>query len=138
MLHLLQIQSFVKSVFVTYDLTEELFCDFSTGDWEFQSSPTQKHQLGKPIKAIEGTEHLPNFGPARDKRSIAWSAKCVVSAGEVSLTPTQMSLERKPANHVPTIADIIGRSLDKVGTYGQLNNQEQVQFDGNISPLQHK
>lgn len=102
--------------------------------WNFQSAdPGERQQRGKPVKETGalGGEQLPYFGPARAERAKAWARECSQSAGGVSVALAERYLDRRlcrpaPRSSPPTVADIIGRALDKVGTYNELSNKEHV------------
>ena len=117
--------------------------------WNFQSLDREKpHQRGKPVPGVvaeacssQQRSHLPHFGEARAKRAEQWAQECKLSEGGASVSISEYHLERRlhrpaqPSATTPrTVADIIGRALDKVGSYGQLSNTEQVclQFPENI------
>ncbi|KAL7065158.1 hypothetical protein AAHC03_04392 [Spirometra sp. Aus1] len=102
-----------------------LYLDARNDGWDFQSEPTPKHQLGKPVKASASlAQNTPHFGPGLKQRAIAWQQDCSRTEGIASIEHAKVqTAAEKPA---ASVQSIIGRSLDKVGTYGQLNNEEQV------------
>ncbi|BHF62959.1 hypothetical protein SprV_0200594800 [Sparganum proliferum] len=105
-----------------------LYLDARNDGWDFQSEPTPKHQLGKPVKASASlVQNTPHFGPGLKQRAIAWQQDCSRTEGIASIEHTP-SAELQTAAQKPaaSVQSIIGRSLDKVGAYGQLNNEEQV------------
>lgn len=97
-------------------------------DWDGQSPPTVKHQLGKPIKLanIIG-QHLPSFGPYKEKKEQIKAEHF----RQTDLLADEYKPERnrpplQPKKPVPTIKDIIGHALPMIGSYGQLDNLQQV------------
>eukprot|EP00117_Sycon_ciliatum_P019725 scpid33381/ scgid17788/ Dihydropyrimidine dehydrogenase [NADP(+)]; Dihydrothymine dehydrogenase; Dihydrouracil dehydrogenase len=96
--------------------------------WEGQSKPTTRHQLGKPVPMISDIvgKSLPNFGPFAEKR------REVVAEKKAQTTPLQQAQAEihrpayAPSQPVQSIKELIGKSLDRIGAYGQLNNQQQV------------
>ncbi|XP_033127315.1 dihydropyrimidine dehydrogenase [NADP(+)]-like [Anneissia japonica] len=95
-------------------------------DWDGQSPPTMRHQKGKQIPKISDIigKHLPSFGPyLEERKKLVTQHKKTVELCDDDLEPEPPSLKKKP---VPTVKDVIGRALSQIGTYGDLNNKEQV------------
>lgn len=96
-------------------------------DWDGQSPPTIQHQTGKPIPKISNIvgKKLPSFGPFLEER------KRIIAENKVKLLSekTVFSAEEKhflPKRPVPAVKDVIGRALQYIGSYGDLNIKEQV------------
>jgi len=96
----------------------------SLSDWNGQTPPVEKHQKGKPIIAKD--TKLPNFGKFRTQRRSMEQE--LIRKADLLDTSSLMFAKRpsdKPAK-VPTINEIIGGALDKIGSYNELTNKEQV------------
>ncbi|KAM9326309.1 dihydropyrimidine dehydrogenase [NADP(+)] [Gastrophryne carolinensis] len=97
-------------------------------DWDGQSPPIIRHQKGKPIPKISDLigKKLPSFGPFLEER------KRIIAANKMKLLsekPALMEEEKKhflPKKPVPAVKDIIGRALQYIGSYGELNIREHV------------
>ncbi|KAK3092130.1 hypothetical protein FSP39_025414, partial [Pinctada imbricata] len=98
-------------------------------DWDGQSPPTQQHQLGKPVVKLANVigQHLPSFGPYLQKRKelIEEHFKAADLLGE-EFSPDKVRPPVSPKKPVPNVKDVIGRALSMIGSYGDLNNKEQV------------
>ncbi|XP_060088196.1 dihydropyrimidine dehydrogenase [NADP(+)] isoform X4 [Heteronotia binoei] len=97
-------------------------------DWDGQSSPTIRHQKGKPVPKIVDLmgKKLPSFGPylAQRKKIIAENKLKWKEQNSLVFPP-----ERKqfvPKKPIPAVKDVIGKALRYIGTYGELSNTEQV------------
>jgi dihydropyrimidine dehydrogenase (NADP+) len=69
---------------------------------------------------------LPSFGEYLKKREdlIAEEKKTVtVEALEKGIVSREVS---QPSKEIPSVQDIVGRSISKIGTYNDLNNRQQV------------
>ncbi|WAR22886.1 DPYD-like protein [Mya arenaria] len=98
-------------------------------DWDGQSPPTPKHQQGKPVPRLQEIvgKGLPSFGPYQEKRTAIVDAhyrKADLLAEENK--PAAIRPPLQPGKQVPSVKDVIGRALDMIGSYGDLNNREQV------------
>lgn len=97
--------------------------------WDGQSPPTIKHQQGKPIPKLSELvgKGLPSFGPYKLERTkiLADHHKSSDLLDERNLPPA-IRPSLKPQKPVPNVKDVIGRALSMIGTYGDLNNKEQV------------
>lgn len=97
------------------------------GKWDGQSPPTPVHQKGKPVislKAVVG-ENVPHFGEYQELRE-----KVTVEIKKNS-DPLDGKIEQhRPANSpekpVPTVQQVVGRSLPMIGVYKNLDNKKQV------------
>ncbi|XP_043218241.1 dihydropyrimidine dehydrogenase [NADP(+)]-like [Amphibalanus amphitrite] len=97
----------------------------STADWDGQSAPTPKHQLGKPVPAISEIigKGLANFGPYRAERDRVLAEK----HRSADLLDGKAEPQRpavKPAAPIPTIGELIGKALPMIGAYNDLDNQQ--------------
>eukprot|EP01135_Chromosphaera_perkinsii_P007593 Nk52_evm49s914 gene=Nk52_evmTU49s914 len=96
-------------------------------DWDGQSAATPVHQLGKPVADIssKAKSTLPNFGPfLEQKRSIIAELKKgenILCHGKEKFRPAP-----SPSSPVPTVSEIIGKAVQRVGNYNDLNNKEHV------------
>ncbi|XP_022092214.1 dihydropyrimidine dehydrogenase [NADP(+)]-like [Acanthaster planci] len=98
-------------------------------DWDGQSPPTARHQKGKLVPKVADIvgKHLPSFGPYQQER-IRRLAEYKRKVGPLPY-PDQSEEEgstNKPKKAVPTIKDVIGCALDRIGSYGDLDNTQQV------------
>jgi len=98
-------------------------------EWDGQSQPTARHQKGKVVPKINELvgKSLPHFGEFKRKRKeIVATHKKSSDILHEDFFPEQVrpSVERK--RDVPTIQEMIGRSLKHIGTYGDLTHKEQV------------
>lgn len=97
-------------------------------DWDGQSPPTMSHQKGKPVPHIAELmgQKLPSFGPYLERR------KKILAASKIRENDQNRAcspLQRKHFNSqkpIPAIKDVIGKSLQYLGTFGELNIMEQV------------
>jgi dihydropyrimidine dehydrogenase (NADP+) len=96
--------------------------------WDGQSPATPRHQKGKvhSVPAVMD-KHLPSFGPYMKER------KAIISNEKKKLTLEMVEAEldnsrefNTPKVGVPGISDIVGRTVSKIGAYGELNNEQQV------------
>lgn len=97
-------------------------------DWDGQSPPIMSHQKGKPVPRIAELmgQKLPSFGPYLERR------KKIIAASKIRQKDQNTAcspLQRKHFNSpkpIPAIKDVIGKSLQYLGTFGELNIMEQV------------
>uniref|UniRef100_A0A4W2HDT1 Dihydropyrimidine dehydrogenase [NADP(+)] n=1 Tax=Bos indicus x Bos taurus TaxID=30522 RepID=A0A4W2HDT1_BOBOX len=97
-------------------------------DWDGQSPATKSHQKGKPVPCIAELvgKKLPSFGPYLEKRKkIIAEEKLRLKKENVTVLPLERNhfIPKKP---IPFVKDVIGKALQYLGTYGELNNTEQV------------
>ncbi|XP_067640028.1 dihydropyrimidine dehydrogenase [NADP(+)] isoform X3 [Eurosta solidaginis] len=96
--------------------------------WDGQSPPTPKHQKGKPVAHLTGADNktLGFFGPYKKlrenklyeeglKNGPLWNVKLESTALRENGAP-------KPAL---SVNEVIGRALDRIGTYKKLDNTQQ-------------
>ncbi|GAB1288063.1 Dihydropyrimidine dehydrogenase [Apodemus speciosus] len=97
-------------------------------DWDGQSPPIMSHQKGKPVPRIAELmgQKLPSFGPYLERR------KKIIAASKIRQKDQNTAcspLQRKPFNSqkpIPAIKDVIGKSLQYLGSFGEMNIMEQV------------
>jgi len=96
-------------------------------EWDGQSPPTSRTQKGKPVVALQSLigRDLPNFGPyAKERASLIAEHKKTVD-----LLDQPLPVNRPPAKQTamtPKVAEVIGRALDSIGTYSDLDNRQHV------------
>ncbi|XP_031556809.1 dihydropyrimidine dehydrogenase [NADP(+)]-like [Actinia tenebrosa] len=100
------------------------------GEWNGQSPPTPRHQLGKPLPRVADVigKGLPNFGPFLKQRNeiIAKNKREGNILTEGVTPPAKTRTLVKQSKPTPSVKDIIGLALDKIGNYGDLDNKQQV------------
>ncbi|XP_017767317.1 PREDICTED: dihydropyrimidine dehydrogenase [NADP(+)] [Eufriesea mexicana] len=95
-------------------------------DWDGQSPPTFKHQKGKPIVLQHALgKNVPYFGEYQILREQK------IAEIKVNSNPLDKPIEitrpiSKPVAPIPTIKDVVGKALNYIGTFKDLNNKEQV------------
>merc|ERR1719187_1528755 len=98
-------------------------------EWDGQSPPTARTQKGKPVvnlQSVIGAEKsLPNFGPYARERA-ALKAEMKKSQDILDDVPAPNRPANVPNKKVPSVADVIGRALDSIGTYSDLDNRQHV------------
>uniref|UniRef100_A0A8C4SYY1 Dihydropyrimidine dehydrogenase [NADP(+)] n=1 Tax=Erpetoichthys calabaricus TaxID=27687 RepID=A0A8C4SYY1_ERPCA len=99
-------------------------------DWDGQSPPTMQHQKGKPVPQLKelNEKKLPSFGPYLEERKKIVSDYKLKIKGNIDNVTAESGDGRPyiPQKSVPSVKDMIGRALKYIGSYGQLNNKEQV------------
>ncbi|XP_069823819.1 dihydropyrimidine dehydrogenase [NADP(+)] isoform X2 [Dendropsophus ebraccatus] len=97
-------------------------------DWDGQSPPTLRHQRGKPIPKVADLigKKLPSFGPFLEQRKTIIAESKIRSLSENGNAPTPEKKHFLPKKPVPAVKDVIGRALQYIGSYGELNIREQV------------
>ncbi|CAD1479183.1 unnamed protein product, partial [Heterotrigona itama] len=94
-------------------------------DWDGQSPPTFKHQKGKPVVLHHALgKNIPYFGEYQKLREQKIAEIKANSNPFDKIDTTRPTL--KPIAPIPTVKDVIGKALDHIGTYKDLNNKEQV------------
>jgi dihydropyrimidine dehydrogenase (NADP+) len=96
-------------------------------DWDGQSQPTPRHQLGKPIENIDGLKdkHLPNFGPFAQERKRIIAEYKRLNPPEERTPHKDHRPALQPTKPIPALSDKIGAAVPKIGSYGQLDNKQQ-------------
>jgi len=94
-------------------------------EWDGQSPPTARTQKGKAVISVADVigKSLPNFGHyAKEKAELVADKK---RAGDLPV-PQQNRPANKLKSLPPKVAEVIGKALDKIGTYSDLDNREHV------------
>lgn len=97
--------------------------------WDGQSPPTLRTYKGKPVVDLKSEigASLPNFGPFA-KEKAAMIAK--MTKEEDLLSDKFMPISNRPANKqrlmTPQVEEVIGKALDRIGTYSDLDNKQHV------------
>lgn len=97
--------------------------------WDGQSEPTPRHQKGKPVPKINDVigKSLPNFGEFKQQRKDAIAKhKKTVDLLTDELLPEKVRPAVTPKTKIPSIQDMIGRSVKYIGAYGDLTHKEQA------------
>lgn len=97
--------------------------------WDGQSPPTPKHQLGKPVPKVADLvgKNLPNFGPyKKEKEIIVAEAKEKDDLLADKYKPVVVRPAVGPKKPIPSVKDMIGKALPLIGSYGDLDNKQQV------------
>uniref|UniRef100_A0A8C5QTU7 Dihydropyrimidine dehydrogenase [NADP(+)] n=1 Tax=Leptobrachium leishanense TaxID=445787 RepID=A0A8C5QTU7_9ANUR len=97
-------------------------------DWDGQSPPTISHQKGKAVPKVADMigKTLPSFGPYLEKRKRILAENrinAMVKHADVDITERKPFVPKKP---IPAVKDVIGRALQYIGSFGELNIQEHV------------
>jgi dihydropyrimidine dehydrogenase (NADP+) len=95
----------------------------SLAEWDGQSPPVRKHQKGKPVLVQDA--RLPHFGKFREKRS---EMERELTTHADILDVSSVEFARRPdfkPEKVPTVKEVIGSALDKIGSYNDLDNRQQ-------------
>ncbi|XP_015279277.1 PREDICTED: dihydropyrimidine dehydrogenase [NADP(+)]-like [Gekko japonicus] len=97
-------------------------------DWDGQSSPTIRHQKGKPVPKIVDLmgKKLPSFGPYLEQRKKIIAENKLKQKEQNSLVSQPERKQFVPKKPIPAVKDVIGKALRYIGTYGELSNTEQV------------
>ncbi|KAI0213729.1 Dihydropyrimidine dehydrogenase [NADP(+)] [Lamellibrachia satsuma] len=96
-------------------------------DWEGQSAPTPRHQLGKPVPQVVVGKHLPNFGEYRKERErLITQQKEEHDLLAEELNPPPRHIPNTPKKPVPQLKDVIGKALTGIGAFEQLDLNTQV------------
>ena len=101
-------------------------------EWNGQAPPTPKHQKGKILQVndIIG-KHLPSFGEFNKKQQEIKQKyyKSLANGEKQEIVYENSQSDEKnvvPPNKVAKVQQMIGKALDRIGTYNDLNNKEQV------------
>jgi len=96
-------------------------------NWDGQSPPTPKHQLGKEvISCAEIGKDIPNFGLYKQEKIQATIAKLADRDLLADSLKPNNTTTIVPTKNIPTVADVIGRSLPNIGKYSDLDNKQHV------------
>lgn len=97
------------------------------GTWDGQSPPTQKHQKGKPVSLVHPLgKHVPYFGEYQIKReTLEAQLKLKVNPlDDINVELIRPAAE--PMGKPLKLSDVIGQSLNHIGTYKDLDKKKQV------------
>lgn len=97
--------------------------------WDGQSPPVAPHQKGKPVVPLRANDDksLPNFGPyLQHKEAVVAEQKLHDDLLSDEKAAANVRHVRKLQGKIPSIKDIIGGSLKKIGTFGDLDITQQV------------
>ncbi|XP_055886857.1 dihydropyrimidine dehydrogenase [NADP(+)]-like [Biomphalaria glabrata] len=97
--------------------------------WDGQSPPTIKHQKGKPVLKVADLvgKPLPSFGPYQKQReAIIAGLKKKLDLLEDDQKPPPLRPALSPEQPVPRVVDLIGKAVDKITSYSELDNTDQV------------
>jgi len=98
-------------------------------DWDGQSPPTARTYKGKPVIDLQSAlgKSLPNFGPFARERA---TAVANMKQNEDLLDDKFKPLPNRPANKqrmmTPAVEAVIGKALDRIGTFNDLDNKQHV------------
>ncbi|XP_066208692.1 dihydropyrimidine dehydrogenase [NADP(+)] isoform X1 [Saccopteryx leptura] len=97
-------------------------------DWDGQSPATVRHQKGKPVPRIAELtgKGLPSFGPYLEQRKSIIAESKVKPGGETAAFPPLERCVFVPRKAVPAVKDVIGKTLQYLGAFGDLSTVEQV------------
>ncbi|KZC14706.1 Dihydropyrimidine dehydrogenase [NADP(+)], partial [Dufourea novaeangliae] len=95
-------------------------------DWDGQSPPTFKHQKGKPVSLQHALgKNIPYFGEYQKLREQK-IAEIKAHSNPLEKTCTVTRPVPKLIASVPTIKDVIGKAINHIQTYKELDNKKQV------------
>ncbi|XP_050301908.1 dihydropyrimidine dehydrogenase [NADP(+)] [Anthonomus grandis grandis] len=109
-----------------------LYLDSRFPDWDGQSSPTIKHQKGKPVHPIYDSRgnKLPHFGLFRQQRDALLATMFkegrVPEGGLLHHNGAGLGYPNGNNRTATKIKDVIGRALPLIGPYKSLDNTQQV------------
>ncbi|EFN81057.1 Dihydropyrimidine dehydrogenase [NADP+] [Harpegnathos saltator] len=95
-------------------------------DWDGQSPPTFKHQKGKPVSLQHALgKNVPYFGEyqkLREKKIAELKVNSNLLDGVLEVTRPASA----PIASIPSVKDVIGKTLDNISSYKELDNKKQV------------
>ncbi|XP_059168916.1 dihydropyrimidine dehydrogenase [NADP(+)]-like [Physella acuta] len=97
--------------------------------WDGQSPPVEKHQKGKPVPNIIDLvgKALPSFGPYQKQReAIIAGLKQKLDLLDESQQPMPNRPAYEQTRSVPKLSDLIGDAVDRITSYNELDNTDQV------------
>ncbi|RCN36330.1 4Fe-4S binding domain protein [Ancylostoma caninum] len=94
----------------------------SLKDWDGQSPPVEKHQKGKPLLLKD--VGLPHFGKYREERT-KLEKDVLAKSGPVPVESVFAARPDLTISEIPTVQDVIGTALPRIGPYVTLDNQQQ-------------
>lgn len=97
--------------------------------WDGQSPPVTKHQKGKPVLNVIDLvgKPLPSFGPYQKQReAIIAGLKQKLDLLDESQRPLPNRPALVPNKPITKVADLIGLAVDRITSYSELDNVDQV------------
>ena len=128
----IQNQDFTLIEDYTHGLKTLLYMQTLEGvdDWDGQSPPTARTYQGKPVvelQAVLGNKNLPNFGYfAKQKKEAVLKVKEEVNLLDDRFLPEPNRPANKQRMMTPKVQEVIGKALDKIGTFNDLDTKQHV------------
>jgi len=128
----IQNQDFTLIEDYTHGLKTLLYMQTLEGvdDWDGQSPPTARTYQGKPVvelQAVLGNRNLPNFGHfAKQKKEAVLKLKEEVNLLDDRFLPEPNRPANKQRMMTPKVQEVIGKALDKIGTFNDLDTKQHV------------
>lgn len=94
--------------------------------WDYQSPPDKQADYGSMAAPRPVHTKLPNFGPyAEEKRRLL---REYFAKADIVAVPAASAAAAPPpkAGDAPKLQAVVGKALNRIGTYNQLTNKEQV------------
>jgi len=93
--------------------------------WDYQTPPEKQATHGSMSLPKPVHSKLPNFGPyAEERRRLL---REYFAKADIVAVPQAAPVPAQPQPHeAPKLAAVVGKSLQQIGTYNQLNNKQQV------------
>jgi len=98
-------------------------------DWDGQSPPTARTYKGKPVIDLQSAlgKNLPNFGPfAKERANFVADMKKDMDLLDDRFKPEPNRPPNKQRMMTPKVEEVIGRALDRIGTFNDLDNKQHV------------
>lgn len=100
-------------------------------NWDGQSPPTPRHQLGRPIAGVADMvgKTLPNFGAfVQEKKRLVATVKQttdLLDDGVIAEIKSYRPAPPSPATVTP-LSKVVGVAVPRIGTYTDLDNKQQM------------
>ncbi|XP_011641125.1 dihydropyrimidine dehydrogenase [NADP(+)] [Pogonomyrmex barbatus] len=95
-------------------------------DWDGQSPPTFKHQKGKPVSLQHALgKNIPYFGVYQRLRERK-IAELKANSNPLDQVVKTTRPAPEPIAPIPTVKDVIGKALNHISSYKELDNRKQV------------
>jgi len=98
-------------------------------DWDGQSPPTARTYKGKPVIDLQSAlgKNLPNFGPfAKERANFVADMKKDMDLLNDRFKPAPNRPPNKQRMMTPKVEEVIGKALDRIGTFNDLDNKQHV------------
>jgi dihydropyrimidine dehydrogenase (NADP+) len=98
-------------------------------DWDGQSPPTARTYKGKPVIDLQSAigKNLPNFGPfAKERANVVANIKKTEDLLDDKFKPVPNRPPNKQRMMTPAVEAVIGKALDRIGTFNDLDNKQHV------------